>query len=300
MSKEQREAADAALRIVSRTGLGGTIAERRVNFEAGASPQDTAGLVAVETTLGGRPALEIADAARDAGTLLYFHGGGFVIGSHRTGAKLAAALVRRTGLRAYSLDYRLAPEDPFPAWVLDGLAAYRELLERTGPERIVVAGDSAGGTLTVQTLMAARDAGLPMPAAAVAFSPAADPSASGSTMTTKHGIDPLFTRADIEWFRAQNLGDADPLAPLANPARTGELRGLPPTLIQVGSHEVLLDDSVMLAGRLGEFDVDVTLEIVAGVPHVFPSFTGVLDEADAALDRVATFVTARLGAAVPA
>jgi acetyl esterase/lipase len=136
-----------------------------------------------------------------------------------------------------------------------------------------------------------------MPAAIAVFSPWADPSDSSPSMTTKHGIDPLFTRASLDWFRGHYLGDGDRLAPLANPALAGELRGLPPVLIQVGSHEVLLDDAVRLAGRFGEADVDVTLEVVAGVPHVFQEFAGLLDEADAALDRVAAFLTGRVGAA---
>jgi len=297
MSKAQRDAIDAQLRAWAAAGFGDTIEERRANFERRAQAGDTAGLGATETELGGRPALEISDGDADAGTLLYLHGGGYVVGSHRTGARLAAELVRRTGLRAWSLDYRLAPEHRIPAAALDALAAYRDLLGRgADPSRTVIAGDSAGGHLAIATLMLIRDAGLPVPAAAVAFSPMSDLAMRGSSLTTKDGIDPLFSRADIAWFTEQHVGDAGIDAPLASPGRTGDLRGLPPVLIQVGTHEVLLSDSVLLAGRLGEADVDVTLEIVAGVPHVFTDLFGQLDEADAALDRVAGFVAARLGA----
>ncbi|MCL2515371.1 MAG: alpha/beta hydrolase [Microbacteriaceae bacterium] len=297
MSKEQREAIDAQLRAWAAAGFGDTVAQRRANFERRAQPGDTAGLASAETELGGRPALEISSGGQDVGELLYLHGGGYVVGSHRTGARLAAELVRRTGLRAWSLDYRLAPEHRIPAAAHDALAAYRELLERgADPARVVVAGDSAGGHLTVTTLMLTRDAGLPMPAAAVAFSPMSDLGHSGESLTTKEGVDPLFSRADIEFFTELQLGEVDADSPLASPGRVGDLRGLPPMLIQVGSHEVLLSDSVLLAGRLGEADVDVTLEVVAGVPHVFPDLFGELDEADAALDRVAAFVAARLGA----
>jgi acetyl esterase/lipase len=301
MSKAQQEAVDAALR--ARGVRSGTVAERRAGFEARIQPDDAGALIPADVTLGARPAIELSPvqpgpAGPEAGTLLYFHGGGFVVGSHRTGVKLAAGLATRAGLRAYSLDYRLAPENPFPAAQLDGLAAYRDLLERgTGPDRIVIAGDSAGATLTVQTLILARDAGLPMPAAAVLFSPFTDATVSGTSMTAKHGIDPLFTRADLEWFRGQFLGD-DPAAapaPLASPALAGDLRGLPTVLIQVGSHEVLLDDAVRLAGRFGGADIDVTLEIVAGVPHVFQNLTGLLDEAGEALDRAASFLAERIG-----
>ena len=300
MSKTQREAVEAAQR--SHGALGGTVAERRAWLAELLQSEDTSGLAAAEVTLGGRPAIGLShepETGSEAGTLLYLHGGGFVLGSHRTGMKLAAAVAARAGLRAYSLDYRLAPEHPFPAAQYDGLAAYRDLLDRgTDPARIVVVGDSAGGALTVQTLIAARDAGLPMPAALAVFSPAVDPTNSGRSFTAKHGVDPIFTRADLEWFYEHYLGDGDRLAPLANPALTGELRGLPPALIQVGSHEVLLDDSVLLAGRFAAADVDVTLEVVAGVTHVFQSLagTGLLDEADAALDRAAAFLATKIGA----
>jgi acetyl esterase/lipase len=300
MGKAQRDAVNAAIREAAKGLVADTIDERRALFETRAQPGDTRGLTATETVLGGRPALEIIDEARDAGTLLYFHGGGYVVGSHRTGARLAAELVRRTGLRAWSLDYRLAPEHRIPAAALDGLAAYRELLERgADPAHIVIAGDSAGGHLTVGTLLLARDAGLPMPAAAVVFSPMSDLAMTGASLTSKDGVDPIFTRADIEFFAAQQVGDGGIDSPIASPGRVGDLRGLPPFLIQTGSYEVLLSDSVLLAGRLGEADVDVTLEIVGGVPHVFPDLFGQLDEADAALDRAAAFIDGRLAVATP-
>ncbi|GAA4159951.1 alpha/beta hydrolase [Gryllotalpicola daejeonensis] len=295
MSKAQRDAVNAAIREAAKSLVADTIEERRALFEMRAQPDDTRGLTAAETTLGGRPALEIADETRDAGALLYFHGGGYVVGSHRTGARLAAELVRRTGLRGWSLDYRLAPEHRFPAAALDGLAAYRELIERgVDPARIVIAGDSAGGHLTVGTLLLARDAGLPMPAGAVVFSPMSDLALTGESLTTKDGVDPIFTRADIAFFAEQQLGEGGADSPIASPGRVGDLRGLPPFLIQVGSYEVLLSDSVLLAGRLGGADVDVTLEVVAEVPHVFPDLFGQLDEADAALDRAAAFIGARI------
>ncbi|WP_022882602.1 alpha/beta hydrolase [Gryllotalpicola ginsengisoli] len=300
MSKEQREAVNALMRTAAVTLAADTIEERRARFEARALPEDTAGLAAVETTLGARPALEITGEGAPVGTVLYFHGGGYVVGSHRTGAALAAQFVRRAGMRAYSLDYRLAPEHRFPAAALDGLAAYRELLERgVDPARIVLAGDSAGGHLAVTALMLARDAGLPMPAAAVAFSPLSDQRTTGSSFDSKAELDPLFSRADIEWFSEQQLGDGSRDLPLASPGRLGELRGLPPFLIQVGSYEVLLSDAVGLAGRLAEADVDVTLEVTAGVPHVFQGLYERLDEAEAALESAMRFVAARLGAMAP-
>ncbi|PNE37373.1 alpha/beta hydrolase [Streptomyces noursei] len=258
------------------------------------------------TTLGGRPALHVeptgragrgADGGPNTGTILYFHGGGWVFGSPETALSLTGNLVARTGLGAYSLDYRLAPEHPFPAAIEDTLSAYRALLDRgEDPSAIVFAGDSAGGGLVVTTCLAARDAGLPMPAAILAFSPGADATRTGDSMDTKEGIDPIFTRAALEHTGAMYLAGADPRQPLLSPAVHADLTGLPPMLIQVGSNEVLLDDSTRLAARASAAGVDVILDVTADVPHVFQSFAGVLDEADEALDRAALFVRQRIRA----
>lgn len=256
------------------------------------------------TTLGDRPALRVeprrasdrgADAGPDAGTILYFHGGGWVFGSPETALSLTGNLVARTGLAAYSLDYRLAPEHPFPAAIEDGLSAYRALLDRgEDPSAIVVAGDSAGGGLAVTTCLAARDAGLPLPAALLAFSPGTDATRTGASMDTKEDIDPIFTRAALEHTGAMHLAGADPRQPLLSPAVHADLTGLPPMLIQVGTNEMLLDDSTRLAARASAAGVDVILDVTADVPHVFQSFAGVLDEADEALDRAALFLRQRI------
>ncbi|MFF7994935.1 alpha/beta hydrolase [Kitasatospora xanthocidica] len=253
------------------------------------------------TTLGGRPALRVEPAAGpgtgepSAGTILYFHGGGWVFGSPETALSLTGHLVARTGLPAYSVDYRLAPEHPFPAAIEDTLAAYRALLDRgADPAAIAFAGDSAGGGLAVTTCLAARDAGLPLPAAVLAFSPGTDATRTGASMDTKEGIDPVFTRAALEHTGAMYLAGADPRHPLLSPAVHADLTGLPPMLIQVGANEVLLDDSTRLAARASEAGVDVILDVTADVPHVFQSFAGVLDEADEALDRAALFLRQRV------
>lgn len=255
------------------------------------------------TELAGRPALLVEPAGAEArpGTILYFHGGSFALGSPDTGLVNTANLVRRTGVRAISLDYRLAPEHPFPAAVEDGLAAYRSLLDAgTDPASIVFAGDSAGGSLSVTTSLAARDAGLPLPAAIIAFSPGVDLTRTGGSMTTKVGIDPYFTPEAMAYTADMYLAGQDPAQPLLSPALYADLTGLPPMLLQVGTNELLLDDAVRLAARATEAEVDVILDITAGVPHVFQAFDGTLtlDEAGQALDRAALFLTQHLGVPV--
>ncbi|MGW7573433.1 alpha/beta hydrolase [Streptomyces sp. NPDC054765] len=295
MSKEQRATVDALLRSAA-FDAGRTPDELRTAFVAmmAGSPEPL-GVALTPTALGGRPALEIEpEDGVTSGTVLYFHGGAWVFGSPATAQHLTAALVRRTGARAVSLDYRLAPEHPFPAAIHDGVAAYRDLLEHGVPaEQIVLAGDSAGGGLSIMTVLAARDAGLPNPAGVVAFSPGLDQTRSGESMTTKEGIDPLFTRQSLKRLGTHYLAGQDPRQPLLSPAVCADLSGLPPLLLQAGSNEVLLDDSTRLATRAAAAGVDVILDVTADVPHVFQSFTGSLDEADAALDRAGRFILDR-------
>lgn len=275
-----------------------TVEEMRTVFAASAGPVPSD--VAVEdVVLGNRPALRLRpdDAAED-GALLYLHGGGYVIGSARTGAVLAASLARRARATAYSLDYRLAPEHPHPAGVLDAVAAYRELTTLVDPGSILLAGDSAGGGLAIAALIAARDAGLPMPAAVAVFSPWVDLTLSGGSLHSKNGIDPLFEPVDVRSYARLYLDGTDPADPLASPI-FADLRGLPPMLVQVGSHELLLDDALRLAARAAHDDVDVTFEAVARATHVFQAWSGgLLDEADDALDRAGAFLRDRLRPAV--
>jgi epsilon-lactone hydrolase len=177
----------------------------------------------------------------------------------------------------------------YPAAVEDGLAAYAGLLESgASPSRVLVAGDSAGGGLAVATLLAAREQGLPQPAAIAVFSPWADISRSGSSMRTKDGADPLFSYDAMGWYAGRYVPAGDRSAPLASPVFAA-LAGLPPLLIQVGSHEVLLDDAVRLAANAGRDDVEVTLQVAPEGTHVFQFQFGALDEADEAIDEVARF-----------
>ncbi|GAA1960879.1 alpha/beta hydrolase [Kitasatospora viridis] len=303
MSREQRAKIDAMLRGHQAEGPR-SVEEIRTGFAAMmatmAVPED---IRTTHTELGGRRTLLVepttpapvgADDA--AGTILYFHGGSFVFGSPETALSLTGNLVARTGLRAFSVDYRLAPEHPFPAAIEDTLAAYRALLDDgVDPARLVLAGDSAGGGLTVTTLLAARSAGLPLPAAILAFSPGVDSTRTGESLETRAAADPIFTRAALEHTGAMYLAGQDPRQELLSPALFADLTGFPPMLIQVGGNEILLDDSTRLAARARDAGVDVTLDVTADVPHVFQVYADILDEADQALDRAALFLTQQLG-----
>lgn len=295
MSRQQRQKIDAMLRQHRREGPPPSVEQLRAGFATLMSTMIVpSGFRTSTTTLGGRPALAVEpeQGARPAGTILYFHGGGNVYGSPEAVLSLTAQLVVKTGLRALSPDYRRAPEHPFPAAIQDTLSAYRALLDDgTDPSTIVLAGDSAGGGLTVTTCLAARDQGLPLAAAIVAFSPGLDATRTGESMDTKAGVDPILTRAGVQRTGAMYLAGQDPRQPLLSPAVVADLTGFPPTLLQVGTNEILLDDSTRLAARATAAGVDIILDITAEVPHVFQSFAGgPLDEADQALDRAALFI----------
>ncbi|GAB3834458.1 alpha/beta hydrolase [Kribbella italica] len=290
MSRQEREQARG---LISKGDLGQTPAQQRAGFDELFADRPLGDDVTLRPrTLGGRPALDVlVEGADRDGVILYLHGGGYSIGSARTGANLAAPLARSTGVPAVSLDYRLAPEDPFPAAVDDALAAYEELL--AAGQKVVVAGDSAGGGLALALLVAARRAGLPLPVAAVLYSPWTDVSLSGGSMDSRGEFDPLFSRAHMKESADWYVGAQDPRDELASPL-FADLTGLPPLLIQVGSAEVLLDDSLRLAVQAAESEVDVSLDVVAGAPHVFQYFVGMVSEAGEALERAAAFVTRRL------
>jgi acetyl esterase/lipase len=295
MSHEQRAAIIELMRTAP-PAEDTSVAGQRASFDTLFKDRDLGeGVILQSTELGGVPAIDITveGASRD-GVVLYIHGGGYVVGSANTGSFLAAALARRVGVRAVSLDYRLAPEHPFPAGADDAYAAYRALLDGgTRASEIVLAGDSAGGGLVLAVLLSARRDGLPLPAGAVLFSPWTDLSLSGASIDERVQLDPIFDRAQLQWYADQYLDGHDPLDELVSPA-FADLAGLPPLLIQVGSYEVLLDDSIRLAARATESEVDVRLEVVAGVPHVFPTLAGQLPEADEALDRAGRFLKDQL------
>ncbi|MEO8443847.1 MAG: alpha/beta hydrolase [Gammaproteobacteria bacterium] len=238
---------------------------------------------------GGVPAVWVRtpEPVRKGKVLLYIHGGGFILGSAYTDLSLPLRIGPAAGLPVLSVDYRLAPEQPYPAAVNDVLAAYRWLLKQGFRARDVgVLGDSAGGDLALALVLATRSAGLPAPGALVTLSPVTDLTGSGDTREMLKSADPILSGdAPARW--AAYLGGHDPKDPLISPV-FAELRGLPPLLIQVGTREVLLSDSVRLARRAREAGVDVTLDVWEGMWHVWQGNPDV-PEARAAADEVAAF-----------
>jgi len=296
VSAEQRQTLDAILRQSAFPADSG-VDEQRRQLRALLSAQPLPAEVTVTATvLGGVPTAEITvDGVEPHHVVLYFHGGVYVMGDAVLSADLASQVGRRTGAKAISVDYRLAPEHPFPAAVDDALAAYEALLQNgTTPSDIVFAGESAGGGLVVATLVNARDHGLPLPAAAYVMSPYADLTLAGATMETRRKADPLLSlealRARIVDYTAGQDAALGLISPLF-----ADLTGLPPLIIQAGTHEVLLDDALRLASAAATADVEVALDITPGVPHVFQAYHPILDEAAAALDRAGELLSAYLG-----
>jgi acetyl esterase/lipase len=223
-------------------------------------------------------------------TVLYCHGGGYYFCSPSTHRSLVYGLATRANAPIFSLDYRLAPEHRFPAALDDATAAYRRLVEDgTPPESLVIAGDSAGGGLALATLVALRDAGDPLPAGCLLFSPWTDLAAAGATIRTNDGLDPMFSGPAIARAAKVYLGDTSPTHPYASPVYA-DLHGLPPLFIMAGSTEVLLDDSQRVADKARAAGVDCELEVWKKMPHVWPLFSPFIPEANRALDHAAAFV----------
>lgn len=231
--------------------------------------------------------------AEDGPVVLYFHGGGYGLGSIETHRDLVARICRACRGSALSLQYRLAPEHRFPAQIDDAMSAYRFLLsEGTDPKRIVLAGDSAGGGLVISTLLSVRDAGLPLPACGACLSPWVDMEIRGATIDENDRYDYISRRA-ITQYRARYLPDSEVKNPLATPLYA-DLRGLPPLLIQVGSAETLLDDSLRFAERARLANVDVTLHVWEDMIHVWQLFAFLVPQGAAAIDEIGDFVRHRV------
>ncbi|MCU1658419.1 MAG: alpha/beta hydrolase [Pseudonocardiales bacterium] len=295
MSKEQQLQLDAILRQggldtnadvpTLRAAFSELMAQVPVAPDIQQSPVEIGGVAGVEVAIHGNDSENV---------ILYFHGGVYVIGYAAATVPLVGDLVRRTGTKAITLEYRLAPEHPYPAAVDDARAAYVGLLAQgIAPGQIALAGESAGAGLAVALLLALREAGVPLPSCAYLMSPYADLTLSGETLAAKREVDPLLTPEGLRARVPDYVGGGDASDPYISPI-FGDLRELPPLLIQVGSHEVLLSDALRLAGRAAISDVPVTLDVTPGVPHVFQAYAALLDEAGTALDRASEFVKAQL------
>jgi acetyl esterase/lipase len=298
LSTEQRENLEAILRQSAFPVDSDVDEQRRLLRELASAQPLPAEVTVTEAALGDIRTAEISvDGVEPRHVVLYFHGGVYVIGDAFIAAELASQVGRRTQADVISVDYRLAPEHPYPAAVDDALAAYDALLQNgVAPSDIVFAGESAGGALAIATLVNARDHGLPLPAAALAMSPYADLTLAGATMETKREVDPLMSRELLEPRVIDYTAGQDAALGLVSPV-FADLSGLPPLIIQAGTHEVLLDDAVRLARQAATADVEVTLDITARVPHVFQAYHAILDEGAAALDRAGQFLSAQLAGA---
>jgi len=298
MSTGQRETLDAILRQ-SAFPIGSDVNEqRRLLREAISAQPLPADLIVTASVLGGVPTAEITvDGIEPRHVVLYFHGGVYVMSDAFLAAGLASQVGRRTHAKVISVDYRLAPEHPYPAAVDDALAAYEALLHNgIAPSDIAFAGESAGGGLAIATLVNARDHGLALPAAAFVMSPYVDLTLSGTTMETKRDVDPLLSRELLQPRVADYTPGMDAALGLISPV-FADLSGLPPLIIQAGSHEVLLDDAVRLARQAATADVEVTLDITPRVPHVFQAYSPMLDAAAGALNRAGQLLSAYLAGA---
>jgi epsilon-lactone hydrolase len=298
MSTEQKETLDAILRQSAIPPDSDVEEQRRLIREASSAQPLPPDVIVTAGALGGVPTAEITvDGIESRRVVLYFHGGVYVLEDAFLVAGLASQVGRRTQAKVFSVDYRLAPEHPYPAAVDDALAAYKALLD-TGidPSDIVFAGESAGGGLAIATMVNARDHGLNLPTAAYVMSPYVDLTLAGATMETKRDLDPLLSRELLEPRVADYTQGQDAAVGLISPI-FADLSGLPPLIIQAGSHEVLLDDALRLARAAAIADVEVTLDITPGVPHVFQSFSAMLDEGAAALDRAGALLSAHLAGA---
>jgi monoterpene epsilon-lactone hydrolase len=298
VSTEQRETLDAILRQSALPADAGVNEQRRFLRELLSAQPLPAEVTVTTAELGGVPTAEVTiDGIEPRHVVLYFHGGVYALGEAALAAELASQVGRRTQAKVISVDYRLAPEHPYPAAVDDALAAYEALLDDgIAPSDIVFAGESAGGGLAVATLVNARDHGLPLPAAAFVMSPYVDLTLAGMTIDIKREVDPLLSREALRARIPDYTAGQDAALGLISPI-FADLSGLPPLIIQAGSHEVLLDDAVRLAARAATADVEVTLEVTPGVPHVFQAYHAILDEAATALDRAGQRLAAHLAAA---
>lgn len=294
MSQQQL---DKILQIFERQPALGTLSldqERRNLDEGGARFKVPSDVTLTPVSADGVPAEWLAaPGARADRVVLYLHGGGYVIGSIKSHRYLMQNVSRHSGARTLGLDYRLAPEHPFPAAIEDATKAYRWLLAQgVQPGRIAIAGDSAGGGLTMATLLSLRDQGVPLPAAGVLISPWADLTGSAGAVTTRAASDPMVKGDGLFSLAGKYLNGADAKNPLASPV-FADLTGLPPLLIHVGGREILYDDSITLAANARKANVPVALVDEPDLFHVWHAFAPMLDEGQRAVEQIGGWLQAR-------
>jgi len=253
----------------------------------------------VDTTVGGVPAIVATPTEVEPDRhILYLHGGGYIVGSPKSHIAMCARLAKRSGSVVTVIDYRLAPEHPYPACIDDCLAAYRELAGRIDPALITIAGDSAGGGATLATMCALRDAGDILPACGYVLSPWTDLTGSGESMQSKADVDPMIDPRYVVETAGMYTGEKPHDHPGVSPL-FADLTGLPPIFVQTGANEVLLSDSTRFAERAAAAGVMVELEVVDHMWHVFQAFAGMMPEATNALIRASEFIRAATPARAP-
>ncbi len=299
MASEQAEAIKAMMIANRQEGEGRQVSLEEMRANSGAFSELTAepeGVTYSEVDAGGVPAIwAIPAQGADDRVLEYLHGGGYVMGSAETHRRLAGHLANAIGCRVLDVDYRLAPESPHPGPVEDSVKAYGWLLgQGYRPEHLAISGDSAGGGLTLATILKLKADGLPQPAAAVPLSPWTDMEGLGESMRTNADRDVLIPTDGIKDMTDMFLGGGDPRDPLASPLH-GDYHGVSPLYIQVGGDELLLDDARRVADRAREQGVDVQIDVFPEMQHVFQMAAGNMPEADDAVARIAAYLRPRLG-----
>lgn len=275
-----------------------TLAETRESFDAEMAGVPLAPNCALQSLdLDGLPVEKITPkGAPSDQVLLYLHGGGHIFGSIKSHRHYVSRLAVAANVTAFHIDYRLAPEHPYPAAIEDALKAYRHILGLgIAPDNLIVGGESAGGNLAAALLLTLKDKGLPQPAGVYLLSPWLDMTTTADSYERVGRRDPMITRAGIDGVAAAYLG-GQPDNPIASPVRA-DPSGLPPMLIQVGSEEVLLSDSTTFATNAALTGIDVTLHVAAGMPHAWPLFHFYLPSALAAIDEAGAWMQRRLQAA---
>jgi acetyl esterase/lipase len=299
MPSLQAVIAKRLMRVIFAGWAEGPVAEQRRRQERASRFAPPAhGCERQPATVNGVPGEWFVPAAPVAGIILYLHGGAYVVGSIASHREYLVRLANATRAKILAINYRLAPEHPFPAALEDAVSAYRWLLAGGAPPGdLLLAGDSAGGGLALAALLALRAGDDPLPAGAICLSPWVDLALTGASVRTKAAVDPILTPASLETSARLYAAGHALTDPLISPLYAA-LDGLPPLLIQAGSDEILLDDALRLAERARRAGVAVTLEVWEGLFHVFP-ITPFLPESAQALARIAAFVAGALRRGLP-